>query len=103
MSSPLLSFFSGRFAGRRTVETIVPERTFNDVILPPATRATLDQALSRLAEFDPEQAHIVELRYFGGLTVEETASALGISENTVIRDWSFARAWLRRELGATSA
>jgi DNA-directed RNA polymerase specialized sigma24 family protein len=43
------------------------------------------------------------MRFFGGLTVDETASALGISENTVIRDWRFARAWLRRELGATSA
>jgi SpoVK/Ycf46/Vps4 family AAA+-type ATPase len=48
MPSPLLSFFSGRFAGRRAVETIVPERTFADVILPPATRATLDQALSQV-------------------------------------------------------
>src|SRR6476646_9364575 len=48
MPSPLLSFFSGRFAGRRAVETIVPERTFADVILPPATRATLDQALRQV-------------------------------------------------------
>src|SRR5215213_3368324 len=48
MPSPLLSFFSGRFAGRRAVETIVPERTFADVILPPATRDTLDQALSQV-------------------------------------------------------
>jgi SpoVK/Ycf46/Vps4 family AAA+-type ATPase len=48
MPSPLLSFFSGRLAGRRAVETIVPERTFDDVILPPATRATLDQALSQV-------------------------------------------------------
>src|SRR5215218_4506561 len=48
MPSPLLSFFSGRFAGRRAVETIVPERTFADVILPPATRQTLDQAIAQV-------------------------------------------------------
>ncbi|HTA68559.1 MAG TPA: sigma-70 family RNA polymerase sigma factor [Bryobacteraceae bacterium] len=58
----------------------------------------LDRALERLARLDPRQSQIVELRYFGGLTVEETAQALGISPKTVKRDWSVARAWLRREL-----
>lgn len=58
----------------------------------------LDRALNRLAELDPRQAQVVELRYFGGLTVEETAHVLGVSAKTVKRDWSVARAWLRREL-----
>jgi RNA polymerase sigma factor (TIGR02999 family) len=60
----------------------------------------LDQAIERLAALDPEQAQIVELRFFGGLTVEETAEALGISPATVKRHWTVARAWLARELEA---
>lgn len=59
----------------------------------------LDRALDRLAELDPRQAKVVELRYIGGLTVEEVAQVLGVSPKTVKRDWSVARAWLRRELG----
>jgi RNA polymerase sigma-70 factor, ECF subfamily len=59
----------------------------------------LDRALDRLAELDPRQSKVVELRYIGGLTVEETAQVLGVSTKTVKRDWSIARAWLRRELG----
>jgi RNA polymerase sigma factor (TIGR02999 family) len=58
----------------------------------------LDQALTRLSALDPQQARIVELRYFSGMSIEETAGALGISPATVKRDWSMARAWLRREL-----
>jgi RNA polymerase sigma factor (TIGR02999 family) len=58
----------------------------------------LDDALNSLAAFDPRQSRIVELRYFGGLTIEETAEALGVSHATVEREWSLARAWLRREL-----
>jgi len=59
---------------------------------------SLDQALDRLAVIDEQQVRIVELRYFGGLSLEETASALGISRATVVRDWSVAKTWLRREL-----
>ena len=58
----------------------------------------LDRALDRLAALDPRQASVVELRYFGGLTVEEAATVLAVSPKTVKRDWSVARAWLRREL-----
>ncbi len=58
----------------------------------------LHEALERLAAFDPEQARLVERRYFGGLTIEETAESLGISPATVKREWAVARAWLRREL-----
>ena len=58
----------------------------------------LDEALERLAALDPEQARLVELRFFGGLTVEETAEAMNISPATVKRHWTMARAWLAREL-----
>jgi RNA polymerase sigma factor (TIGR02999 family) len=58
----------------------------------------LHEALERLAGLDPAQARLVELRFFGGLTIEETAEALGISPATVKREWATARAWLRREL-----
>ena len=63
----------------------------------------LDQALTRLAEFDSEQARIVELRYFGGLTVEETAEAVGASPATVKRQWAMARAWLKQSLEGNAA
>ena len=61
----------------------------------------LDQALARLAERDADQARLVELRYFGGLTIEETADVLGVSPATVKRSWMVARAWLKKELGGT--
>jgi len=62
----------------------------------------LDEALERLAAIDAGQARIVELRFFAGLSVEETADALDLSPATVKRRWSLARAWLFRELGAPS-
>ena len=58
----------------------------------------LDEVLNRLAEIDSQQSRIVELRFFSGLSVEETAEVLGVSERTVKRDWHVAKAWLRREL-----
>lgn len=60
----------------------------------------LNRALTRLAELDPQQASVVELRFFGGLTIQETAEALGISEATVEREWSTARLWLLRRISA---
>ena len=62
----------------------------------------LDQALTRLAALDTRQARIVELRYFAGLTVEETAEVVGLSTRTVKREWALARAWLRREMARLS-
>jgi RNA polymerase sigma factor (sigma-70 family) len=59
---------------------------------------SIDAALQKLAALDARQAQIVEMRYFGGLTIEETAQAAGVSEATVKRVWTLARAWLRREL-----
>jgi RNA polymerase sigma-70 factor, ECF subfamily len=58
----------------------------------------LDEALTRLAEFDPEQAHLVELRFFGGLSIEESAEVLGVSRTTLKRNWNVTKAWLAREL-----
>ena len=58
----------------------------------------LDEALTRLAKFDERQARVVELRYFSGLDIDETAEVLGISNATVRRDWNIAKAWLRREI-----
>jgi RNA polymerase sigma factor (TIGR02999 family) len=58
----------------------------------------LDEALEGLARFDPRKAQVVELRFFAGLSVEETAEVLNVSAVTVMRDWSTARAWLHREL-----
>jgi RNA polymerase sigma factor (TIGR02999 family) len=72
---------------------VVTEAQGSDVL-------ALHEALERLAALDPDQARLVELRYFVGMTIEETAEALGISPATVKREWAIARAWLRRELEA---
>ncbi len=65
---------------------------------PDADLIMLHDILKRLEEFDPDQARIVELRFFGGLTIEETADVMGISHSTVEREWTSARAFLKREL-----
>jgi RNA polymerase sigma factor (TIGR02999 family) len=59
---------------------------------------SVDECLQRLERIDPQQSRVVELRFFGGLNVEETAEALGISTATVKREWQFAKAWLQREM-----
>lgn len=64
----------------------------------PEDLLALDEALRRLEQRDPRSAEVVQLRYFGGFSVPETAEALGISERTVNREWTFARAWLRAAL-----
>ena len=66
--------------------------------LDPATLLALDEALAKLAAADPKAAELVKLRYFAGLTVDETAAAMGVSTRTAKREWSYARAWLQREL-----
>ena len=63
----------------------------------------LDESLERLSALDSQKARVVELRFFGGLSVEETALALGISASTVARDWAFARVWLHREMSGGEA
>lgn len=69
----------------------------------PIDLIALDDALTALAERGPRQARLVELRYFTGLSLEEAASVLGISEATASRDWALARAWLKRQLRAPKA
>jgi RNA polymerase sigma factor (TIGR02999 family) len=73
----------------------VQEKTNVDVV-------ALDGALCRLSELDPQQGRIVELRFFAGLTIEDTSEVLGISPATVKRDWTSARAWLHREIARSS-
>ena len=65
-----------------------------------ANVTALDDALQRLEKIDERQGKLVELRFFGGLSIEETAQVLGVSPGTVMRDWTFARAWLRNEMTA---
>jgi RNA polymerase sigma factor (TIGR02999 family) len=65
---------------------------------PGADLVALDDALDALAAFDARKAQVVEMRFFGGLSVEETAEALKVSVDTVMRDWKLAKAWLLREL-----
>jgi RNA polymerase sigma factor (TIGR02999 family) len=67
---------------------------------PRSQLCALDDALNALARMDPRRAQVIELRYFGGLTVEETGEVLKISPQSVMRDWKLARAWLARELSA---
>jgi RNA polymerase sigma factor (TIGR02999 family) len=63
-----------------------------------ATLIALDEALDELAKFDPRKAQVVELRYFGGMSVDEVAEVLGVHANTVIRDWDVAKRWLKNEM-----
>lgn len=76
---------------------------FDQVASPGTDRSSemcaLDDALTQLARVDARRAQVIEMRFFGGLSVEETATALGVSAQTVLRDWRLARAWLTRELG----
>ena len=65
---------------------------------PEVDLVALDTALNKLAALDPQQSRLIELRFFGGLSIEETAVVLGISPATVKREWATARAWLQREL-----
>jgi DNA-directed RNA polymerase specialized sigma24 family protein len=77
------------------------ETTLDDSLFRPARSRdllALDEALAQLAEWDAVKAEIVELRFFGGLSVEDTATALKMSKRTVEREWAFARAWLEREI-----
>ena len=76
--------------------------TFDDAVIggvaPDADVLRLDDALKALAALDERKSRVVELRFFGGLTNDETALVLQVSSKTVLRDWEFARAWLQREL-----
>jgi RNA polymerase sigma-70 factor, ECF subfamily len=76
--------------------------TLDEALMPPRKAGhdlvALDDSLQALAKFDDRKSRVVELRFFGGLSVEETASVLGVSVDTVMRDWKLAKAWLLKEL-----
>lgn len=86
--------------GVRTIglDEAIPVSTEADAAL-----VSLDDALAGLKDLDPRQCRVVELRYFAGLTLEETAEALAVSTATVKREWTLAKAWLRREMGSGPA
>jgi RNA polymerase sigma-70 factor, ECF subfamily len=104
MRRVLLDYARQRHAERRggegarkvdiDAELLITDDRLEDVV-------ALDEVLSRLSEMDPEQGRIVELRFFAGLNVEETAEVMGISPRTVKREWKLAKAWLDRELATT--
>jgi len=84
----------GRDVARVSLDDVEPAA----VSIDPVDVFVLDRALSRLEALDSQQGRIVELRFFGGLTIQETAEVMSISSGTVKRDWTVARAWLYREL-----
>ena len=97
----LVDYARGRATGKRAgdavpvdIETIMPDGGN----VPVEEILTVDEALERLAQLDRQQARVVEMRYFAGMTVEETARELGLSERTVKREWAMAAAWLQGEL-----
>ena len=88
-----------RIETRRRARSVSPwTRGWSPTPAPRSDLVALDDALSALAQLDARQARIVELRFFGGLTVEETAAAVGVSPATVKRGWTLAKAWLKREM-----
>ena len=101
----LVDHARGKHAAKRGAAA--PKLSLDEAIAVPERRdfdlVALDDALNGLAKIDPQQARIVELRFFTGLTVEETAEVLSISPATVKRDWVTAKAWLFRDISRTTA
>jgi RNA polymerase sigma-70 factor (ECF subfamily) len=96
----LVDHARGRRALKRGIPVSMNEEIFNRAVGADHTEEILavDEILGRLAELDPQQARIVELRYFAGLSVEETAEAMAISPRTVKRDWAMAKGWMKIQL-----
>jgi len=99
----LVDHARGRRALKRGIPVIMNEEIFHRAAGADHTEEILavDEILGRLAELDPQQARIVELRYFAGLSVEETAEAMAISPRTVKRDWAMAKGWMKTQLSGT--
>ena len=99
MRQVLIEYARGRSAAKRDGGV---KLALDDIVLAAKNRGTdliaLDDALEQLAKLDAQQARVVELRFFGGLSVEETADVVGVSPATVKRDWAVARIWLHRQL-----
>ena len=89
------TWLDGRFVELEETAVIAPGRA-GDLV-------ALDEALQALAHIDPRKARVVELRFFGGLSVDETAEVIKVSAITVMRDWSTARAWLHREMSCENS
>ena len=102
MRNILVDHARKRRAGKRGGEPLMLGISQADRIgrKPDLDLVALDDALTTLSAINPELCKTVELRFFGGLTIEETAEAMGVSHATVERDWGFARAWLRREMSS---
>ena len=102
MRRVLVDHARGRNAQKRgSGATLVTVNDLDDLPRPApedVDLVVLDDALSRLTALDSRQGQIVELRFFGGLSVEETAAVVGVSERTIKREWQTSRAWLRREI-----
>jgi len=99
MRKVLIDHARARRAQKRNGHKLVLDEAISLPDRRPIDLIALDEALRSLEEIDPRQAKIVELRFFGGLSIEETAYILQISESTVRREWTFAKAWFQRELG----
>jgi RNA polymerase sigma factor (TIGR02999 family) len=99
MRQVLVDHARGRLASKRQGGLrVTMSEALNLTAQPDVDLLAVDDALSRLALLDPQQARVVELRFFGGLSIVETSAALSVSAATIKRDWTTARAWLRREL-----
>lgn len=103
MRRVLIDFARAKNAKKRdgkNLSVIPPSDDFQDATMPEMTfdLLALDEALTKLRQFDERKAEIVELRYFGGQCIESVASLLGISNATVKRDWAITKAWMHREL-----
>jgi RNA polymerase sigma factor (TIGR02999 family) len=100
----LVNYAIARGAGKRGGP--IQKVSLDDAMIGSPTRDSevveLDEALKALARFDPRKAQIVEMRFFAGLSVEETAAVLKVSPQTVLRDWSLAKSWLAREMSSSS-
>ena len=106
MRQVLLDYARQRHAGKRggegaqkveiDVDLLAGANRIQDIV-------AIDEVVTRLSELDQQQGRIVELRFFGGLSVEETAEAMGISDSTVKREWRLAKAWLHRELAVAQS
>jgi len=100
MRQILVDYARTRGYQRRGGDAIIEPLEDSAIVQPSKSEQllALDEALTRLTSIQPRKASVVELRFFGGLSVEETAEVLGVSRLTVIRDWNFARAWLLAEM-----
>ncbi len=99
MRKVLIDHARGKKAGKRDGgERVLLEEAVSLASKKEIDMENLEEALQALEKIDPRQAKIVELRFFGGLSIEETAYVLGVSDTTVKREWTFAKAWFQREL-----